>query len=98
MYFVLRSKLLVPVDRIVYLAGGHWPFAAQGGEPELRTTMIETVIYGLVRVMGEAVLIMVPSARRGHIVINSSLTAYRGLPKNLLGYTPPSGYPVAGGM
>ena len=74
-----------PVDGVVYLAGAYWPFGAQEWEPEHATTMIDVNLTGLVRVMGEVVPDMV-KRDAGHIVITSSLTAYRGLPKSI-GYT-----------
>ena len=72
-------------DGVVYLAGAYWPFGAKEWEPEHATTMIDVNLTGLVRVMGEVVPDMV-KRDAGHIVITSSLTAYRGLPKSI-GYT-----------
>ncbi len=73
------------VDGIVYLAGAYWPFGAKEWEPDHATTMIDVNLTGLVRVMGETVPDMVKKDA-GHIVITSSLTAFRGLPKSI-GYT-----------
>jgi NADP-dependent 3-hydroxy acid dehydrogenase YdfG len=73
------------VDGIVYLAGAYWPFAAQEWEADHAATMIDVNLTGLVRVMGEVVPGMVQK-NAGHIVITSSLTAFRGLPKSI-GYT-----------
>ena len=73
------------VDGIVYLAGAYWPFGAKEWEPDHATTMIDVNLTGLVRVMGETVPAMVKNDA-GHIVITSSLTAFRGLPKSI-GYT-----------
>ncbi|MEM5520478.1 SDR family NAD(P)-dependent oxidoreductase [Sulfitobacter sp. AS59] len=73
------------VDGIVYLAGAYWPFGAQEWEADHATTMIDVNLTGLVRVMGEVVPGMVQK-NAGHIVITSSLTAFRGLPKSI-GYT-----------
>jgi len=78
-------KAVGPVDGVVYLAGAYWPFGAKEWEPEHATTMIDVNLTGLVRVMGEVVPDMV-KRDAGHIVITSSLTAYRGLPKSI-GYT-----------
>ena len=73
------------VDGVVFLAGAYWPFAAQDWNAEQATTMADVNFTGLVRVMGRVVPMMV-ARDRGHIVITSSLTAYRGLPKSI-GYT-----------
>ncbi|NOR31177.1 MAG: SDR family NAD(P)-dependent oxidoreductase [Sulfitobacter sp.] len=73
------------VDGIVYLAGAYWPFGAKEWEPDHATTMIDVNLTGLVRVMGETVPDMVKKDA-GHIVITSSLTAFRGLPRSI-GYT-----------
>ncbi|SFS90904.1 Short-chain dehydrogenase [Sulfitobacter marinus] len=73
------------LDGIIYLAGAYWPFGAQEWEADHATTMIDVNLTGLVRVMGEVVPGMVEKDA-GHIVITSSLTAFRGLPKSI-GYT-----------
>lgn len=73
------------VDGIVYLAGAYWPFGAKDWEADHATTMIDVNLTGLVRVLGEVVPGMVKKDA-GHIVITSSLTAFRGLPKSI-GYT-----------
>nr|WP_037227972.1 SDR family NAD(P)-dependent oxidoreductase [Roseobacter sp. GAI101] len=73
------------VDGIVYLAGAYWPFGAKAWEADHATTMIDVNLTGLVRVLGEVVPGMVKKDA-GHIVITSSLTAFRGLPRSI-GYT-----------
>ena len=73
------------VDGVVYLAGAYWPFAATDWNAEQATTMADVNFTGLVRVMGQVVPGMV-ARDRGHIVITSSLTAFRGLPRSI-GYT-----------
>lgn len=73
------------VDGVVYLAGAYWPFAATEWNAEQATTMADVNFTGLVRVMGQVVPGMV-TRDRGHIVITSSLTAFRGLPGSI-GYT-----------
>ena len=73
------------VDGVVYLAGAYWPFAATDWNAEQATTMADVNFTGLVRVMGQVVPGMV-ARDRGHVVITSSLTAFRGLPRSI-GYT-----------
>jgi NADP-dependent 3-hydroxy acid dehydrogenase YdfG len=73
------------VDGIVYLAGAYWPFGAKAWEADHATAMIDVNLTGLVRVLGEVVPGMV-AKDAGHIVITSSLTAFRGLPRSI-GYT-----------
>ena len=74
-----------PVDGVVYLAGAYWPFAAQEWQAEHGVTMADVNFTGLMRVLGQVVPEMV-ARDHGHIVITSSLTAYRGLPGSI-GYT-----------
>ncbi len=78
-------KAVGDVDGIVYLAGAYWPFGAKHWDADHATTMIDVNLTGLVRVMGEVVPGMVEKDA-GHVVITSSLTAFRGLP-NSIGYT-----------
>jgi len=73
------------VDGIVYLAGVYWPFGAKDWEADHATAMADVNFAGLVRVMGQVVPSMV-ARDAGHIVITSSLTAFRGLPGSI-GYT-----------
>ena len=72
-------------DGVVYLAGAYWPFGAKDWNTEQAVTMADVNFSGLMRVLGQVVPGMV-ARDRGHIVITSSLTAYRGLPGSI-GYT-----------
>lgn len=73
------------VDGIVLLAGVYWPFGAKDWQPEEAVTMADVNFTGFVRVLGQVVPGMV-ARDHGHIVITSSLTAFRGLPGSI-GYT-----------
>jgi len=73
------------VDGLVYLAGAYWPFGAQEWQADHGVTMADVNFTGLMRVLGHVVPKMVVRDQ-GHIVITSSLTAYRGLPGSI-GYT-----------
>ena len=79
------AKDVGPIDGLVYLAGAYWPFAAQEWQAEHGVTMADVNFTGLMRVLGQVVPEMV-ARDHGHIVITSSLTAYRGLPGSI-GYT-----------
>lgn len=73
------------VDGVVYLAGAYWPFGAQNWNAEQAVTMADVNFTGLMRVMGEVIPAMVEK-NGGHVVITSSLSGYRGLPRSI-GYT-----------
>jgi len=73
------------VDGVVFLAGVYWPFGAKDWEPEHAVAMADINFSGLMRVMGQVVPKMV-ARDQGHVVITSSLSAFRGLP-NSIGYT-----------
>jgi NADP-dependent 3-hydroxy acid dehydrogenase YdfG len=73
------------VDGIVLLAGAYWPFGAKDWNAEQAVTMADVNFTGFLRVLGQVVPSMV-ERDAGHIVITSSLTAYRGLPGSI-GYT-----------
>jgi short-subunit dehydrogenase len=73
------------VDGVVYLAGVYWPFGAKEWNADQANAMADVNFTGLMRVMGQVVPGMV-DRDRGHIVITSSLTGFRGLP-NSIGYT-----------
>lgn len=73
------------VDGIVLLAGVYWPFGAKAWNAEAATAMADVNFTGFVRVLGQVVPDMV-ARDTGHIVITSSLTAFRGLPGSI-GYT-----------
>lgn len=82
---VAAAKAVGPVDGVVFLAGVYWPFGAQGWNAEQANAMADINFTGLIRVMGQVVPDMV-ARDRGHIVITSSLTGFRGLPGSI-GYT-----------
>ena len=73
------------VDGIVLLAGAYWPFGAQDWNAEQAVTMADVNFTGFMRVLGQVVPGMV-AKDAGHIVITSSLTGFRGLPRSI-GYT-----------
>lgn len=73
------------VDGVVHLAGVYWPFGAKDWNAEQANAMADINFTGLMRVMGEVVPAMVKK-NDGHIVITSSLTGFRGLPRSI-GYT-----------
>ena len=73
------------VDGIVFLAGVYWPFGAKDWNAEQAVAMADVNFTGLMRVMGQVVPDMV-ARDAGHIVITSSLTGFRGLPRSI-GYT-----------
>ncbi|MDF1727793.1 MAG: SDR family NAD(P)-dependent oxidoreductase [Sulfitobacter sp.] len=73
------------IDGIVHLAGVYWPFSAKEWDAEQANAMADINFTGLMRVMGQIVPDFV-ARDRGHIVITSSLTGFRGLPGSI-GYT-----------
>ena len=73
------------VDGVILLAGVYWPFGAEEWDAEKAVAMVDINFTGFVRVLGQVVPGMV-DRDRGHIVITSSLTAFRGLPGSI-GYT-----------
>ncbi len=73
------------VDGVIYLAGVYWPFGAKDWNADRANAMADINFTGLMRVMGEVVPGMV-ARDKGHIVITSSLTGFRGLPGSI-GYT-----------
>ena len=73
------------VDGVVLLAGVYWPFGADEWDADKATAMVDINFTGFVRVLGQVVPPMV-ERDRGHIVITSSLTGFRGLPGSI-GYT-----------
>lgn len=73
------------VDGVVFLAGVYWPFGAKEWDADQATAMADINFTGLMRVMGQVVPAMV-ARDTGHIVITSSLTGFRGLPRSI-GYT-----------
>lgn len=79
------AEAIGEVDGVVYLAGVYWPFSAKNWNAEQGNAMADINFTGLMRVMGQVVPKMV-KRDEGHIVITSSLAAYRGLP-NSIGYS-----------
>ena len=79
------AKAVGAVDGVVYLAGVYWPFSARDWDADKATAMADVNFTGLMRVMGQVVPGMV-ARDKGHVVITSSLTGFRGLPGSI-GYT-----------
>ena len=73
------------IDGVVLLSGIYWPFGAKNWNAEQATEMADTNFTGFVRVLGQVVPKFVEDDK-GHVVITSSLAAYRGLPRSI-GYT-----------
>lgn len=73
------------IDGVVLLAGVYWPFGAQEWDADQAVAMADINFTGFMRVLGQVVPDMV-ARDDGHIVITSSLTAFRGLPGSI-GYT-----------
>ncbi|WP_299044553.1 SDR family NAD(P)-dependent oxidoreductase [uncultured Tateyamaria sp.] len=73
------------IDGLVLLAGVYWPFSARDWNAEQATTMADVNFTGFMRVLGQVVPHFVEKDA-GHIVITSSLTGFRGLPRSI-GYT-----------
>ncbi|KIN75210.1 Short-chain dehydrogenase/reductase SDR [Sulfitobacter noctilucae] len=70
------------VDGVIHLAGVYWPFGAKEWDADQANAMADINFTGLMRVMGQVVPGMV-ARDRGHIVITSSLTGFRGLPGSI---------------
>lgn len=73
------------IDGVVLTAGAYWPFGARNWNAEQAVTMADTNFTGFIRVLGQVVPGMV-ERDAGHIVLTSSLTGFRGLPRSI-GYT-----------
>ena len=73
------------IDGLVLLAGVYWPFGAKDWNADQATEMADVNFTGFIRVLGQVVPQMV-AKDKGHIVITSSLTGFRGLPGSI-GYT-----------
>ena len=73
------------IDGLILLAGVYWPFGAKSWDADQAVAMADVNFTGFVRVLGQVVPDMV-MRDHGHIVITSSLTAFRGLPGSI-GYT-----------
>jgi short-subunit dehydrogenase len=72
------------VDGIVWLAGVYWPMNTTTWDVEKSVAMAEVNFTGALRVLGRVVPGMAARGR-GHVVITSSLSAFRGLP-GAIGY------------
>lgn len=73
------------IDGVVLTAGVYWPFGARDWKAAEAVTMADTNFTGFIRVLGQVVPGMV-ERDAGHIVLTSSLTGFRGLPRSI-GYT-----------
>lgn len=73
------------IDGMVYLAGVYWPMESGEWDNEKADTMAEVNYLGASRCVGAVIGDMV-ARDAGHVVLTSSLTAYRGLP-GTIGYT-----------
>jgi NADP-dependent 3-hydroxy acid dehydrogenase YdfG len=73
------------IDGLVLLAGVYWPFGAKDWNADQATAMADINFTGFIRVLGQVVPKLV-AKDDGHIVITSSLTGFRGLPRSI-GYT-----------
>ena len=73
------------IDGVVFLAGVYWPFGAKEWNADQANAMADVNFTGLMRVMGQVVPDFV-ARDAGHVVITSSLTGFRGLPRSI-GYT-----------
>ncbi|EAR52855.1 Short-chain dehydrogenase/reductase family member [Oceanicola granulosus HTCC2516] len=70
------------IDGVIYMAGAYWPMSSPDWDTEKAVTMVETNLTGAVRIIG-AVLPEFLSRNEGHIVLTSSLSAFRGLPGSI---------------
>jgi len=73
------------IDGYVHLAGVYWPQGAQEWKAGEVNAMLDINLTGMARVLGHVVPAMVEKDA-GHIVLTSSLTGFRGLPRSI-GYT-----------
>lgn len=72
------------VDGIVWLAGLYWPMGAADWDADKAAAMADVNFTGAVRVLGRVVPEMAARGD-GHVVVTSSLSAFRGLP-GAIGY------------
>lgn len=79
------AKDVGDIDGYVHLAGVYWPLSAKEWDAEKVAAMCDINFTGMARVLGQVVPQMV-DRDRGHIVLTSSLTGFRGLPGSI-GYT-----------
>lgn len=73
------------IDGVILMAAVYWPFGAKDWNADQATQMADVNFTGYMRVLGQ---VMPDFVKRdaGHIVITSSLSAFRGLPGSV-GYT-----------
>jgi short-subunit dehydrogenase len=79
------AEAIGEVDGVILVAAAYWPMSAQNWDAAHGVTMADVNFTGFMRVLGEVVPGMVERGS-GHILITSSITAYRGLPRSI-GYT-----------
>ena len=79
------AKAVGEIDGVVLLAGVYWPFSARDWNADQAVAMADINFTGFMRVLGQVVPRFVEEDA-GHIVITSSLTGFRGLPRSI-GYT-----------
>ncbi|EPX77869.1 SDR family NAD(P)-dependent oxidoreductase [Litoreibacter arenae] len=82
---IRAAKEVGEIDGYVHLAGVYWPQGAKEWDADQVNAMCDINFTGTARVLGQVVPDMV-KRDRGHIVITSSLTGFRGLPGSI-GYT-----------
>lgn len=82
---IAAAEAVGEVDGVVFLAGVYWPFGAKEWNADQANAMADVNFTGLMRVMGQVVPRMV-ARDAGHIVIISSLSGFRGLPRSI-GYS-----------
>ncbi|MFQ3252519.1 MAG: NADP-dependent 3-hydroxy acid dehydrogenase YdfG [Loktanella salsilacus] len=73
------------IDGVVYLAGVYWPMESSAWNNKQAEAMADINYLGASRVVG-SVINDFTARDHGHIVVTSSLTAFRGLP-GTIGYT-----------
>jgi len=67
------------IDGMVFLAGVYWPMKSDAWNAEQAEAMADVNFTGALRALGAVVPAMV-ARDRGHIVLTSSLSGFRGLP------------------
>ena len=72
------------IDGVVLLAGVYWPMTAQNWDADQIVQMADVNFTGYLRVLGQVMPEMV-ARDAGHVVLTSSLSAFRGLPR-AIGY------------
>jgi NAD(P)-dependent dehydrogenase (short-subunit alcohol dehydrogenase family) len=67
------------IDGLVFLAGVYWPMKTEDWDSDKAAAMMEVNVTGAIRAVGAALPQMLKRSG-GHIVLTSSLSAFRGLP------------------